>query len=445
MILQTFPFHFEPSDRHGPCDHRPCMALALLLLLATIVLGFSPNFHQTDSVRNAPYGGDFLQEWVGGHIVTSVDRGRLYDADFFSRRQHDPSKIGFRWNANRYYPPVYPPGYYLIVSPLSQMHYAQAAVVWLAGSLVCLVFVFCCFRWFHPMGPRIWLWGPSLAVLFTPLLLSLSMGHKSIFILFVFTATYLFLYHRRSFWAGLAFGLIGFKPHLIVLLALLMLVQGDWRFLLGLVVSGSIWIALSLYSGAGLMGDYLAILAQTGAYSQSGGYQFPQAHGLINSITYSLGWMGVGYGRWLGRIAAILAVLLMVLGMRERGDVRSARFAAWFSAIVVGTVLTSPHFYQYDLTILLLPIWLAMAQTDLRDNLANRAIAIVMALFVVGAGYFEWIAVETGVQISLFLLIAWWWLLIGASRVASEPKRIPKSRMHVRSPSSAAKPLWQEI
>lgn len=402
---------FETGNRN-----RIGTSVIVLLLLCLLVLNFSPNFKSVDSSRSSPFGGDFLQEWVGGKILLSDQRGKLYDTEFFASRQHDPGALGFHWNEASYYPPIYPPGYYLVVSPLSQIPYQTAAVVWLLGSLFCLFLVFYLVGRHHPMGDYVWIWGPLLALVFTPVLFSLNIGHKSMLILLVLTSTYLLLYHKKAFWAGLVLGAIAFKPHYILLLALMMLLQRDWRFVGGLAVSGIGWLLLCVCAGPFLLLDYVTTLAGTTDYTQQGGYQLTMAHGLVSSSELSLGWLDGFVSKWAGRLVAVGVVIALAITLRRKVDSRSAQFAAWFSAIVIATVLVSPHFYQYDLTILILPLLLGIYYVDIRRDLYAKMLTVTMLAFVVMAGLFQPVAAMTGVQISLFLLIAWLLLVVRFSR-----------------------------
>ena len=109
-------------------------------------------------------------------------------------------------------------------------------------------------------------------------------------------------------------------------------------------------------------------------------------------------------------------VIALAITLRRKVDCRSAQFAAWFSAIVIATVLVSPHFYQYDLTILILPLLLGIYYVDIRRDLYAKMLTVTMLAFVVMAGLFQPVAAMTGVQISLFLLIAWLWLVVRSSR-----------------------------
>ena len=118
-----------PQIGRGVFSKRPLrmnVSSAYLLLLlpvvaVVVVLACSPNYRPQHGTRAAPLGGDFVQDYAGGSIVLSADRAELYDLDHFRRVQHDGHLVGFEWSSSSYYPPVYPPFYYLAVSPLSRV------------------------------------------------------------------------------------------------------------------------------------------------------------------------------------------------------------------------------------------------------------------------------------------------------------------------------------
>ena len=79
------------------------------------------------------------------------DHARFYDLDYAIKLHHDPSIVGYSWDENAYLPIVYPPFYYIIVSPLAYLGYPIAMKVWavlLALSLS--LFGFLLHRYYAP-------------------------------------------------------------------------------------------------------------------------------------------------------------------------------------------------------------------------------------------------------------------------------------------------------
>jgi len=391
---------------------------ATFLILAAIFLG-SPNFRPASGPEARPLAGDFLQEWIGGYVVRSGDYTRFYDVAYAQALQHDAALVGFEWRESEYFPLVYPPFYYLLVSPFSLLPFHAAAILW-AMLMVAALFaawrLFCksaCVTAGEDACPTVWLL--PAAVLFTPLIESLTTCQKGTVLLLILTATYYLLTSKRPYYAGLVFGLIAFKPQFAVPIAIAMLYKRQWWFVLGGLTTGSVLVAICLLMGLDVCRQYVAFSTHASEYLQNAGYDLTKSHAWYGFFT--LLW---GDGSWLVRPATILAgattIALVALVLRGKLEPSSPRFAWQYSALIVATVLLSPHLYTYDLTVLLLPLGLvAVGQASSpaaeypipgrRGRLLHYPIWLAALLYCL-AGLSPQIAGVTGVQLTVPLMLA---------------------------------------
>ncbi|MCA9269293.1 MAG: DUF2029 domain-containing protein, partial [Planctomycetales bacterium] len=224
---------------------RRTHAVAGLIALAVVVAVYacSPNFRPASGPAAGPFAGDFLQEWLGGWIVRAGDHARFYDPAYAYARQHDPSLVGYQWNEDEYLPIVYPPFYYLLISPLSLAPLHAAAWVWAALMTAALVgWAWLTAAWLGernantPTPSGAWSrigtagWLLLAAVWFAPLIESLSSSQKGTVCLLLLTATFILWDRGRPLAAGVVFGLIAFKPQLALVIPLVALCRGQWRF-----------------------------------------------------------------------------------------------------------------------------------------------------------------------------------------------------------------------
>ena len=330
--------------------------LASVFGLVALFLLFSPNFQSQQIERLTPLGSDFLQEWTGGYVWLN-HRDELYEAKRFVAVQHDTAIIGFQWPAEQFYPMVYPPFYYMLISPLSLLPYQGALVIWMFAIGAAIAVTLWMLTRYHPQAGNHWRKCLAATLVFYPLLMSLNTAHKSAFLLLILTATYLLLYHRRPFAAGLAFGLIAFKPHLGLVIGFAMLAKRQWRFVAGCAATVSALLLLSLIAGWDLCQDYFWQCISMSDYISTSGYQLAESHSLVGATALMFG-SDSAMTKVLFRMLAILIVAIVGFGLRGKMDTTSYRFAMQFSLLLVATVLLSPHFYVYDLTIMLLPIGL---------------------------------------------------------------------------------------
>ncbi|HMO91426.1 MAG TPA: glycosyltransferase family 87 protein [Pirellulaceae bacterium] len=337
---------------------------------------------------------------MGAHIVCSEQRDQLYDLEHFKKVQHDPALVGFRWTDTRYYPPIYAPGYYLLLSPSLALDYQSAAYVWLTFSCCCFVAATAVLYLFYPPCRRIFPWGLLLALVFCPLLDSLVIGHKSALLFLMLTVSFVLLYRGKPFLGGLCFGLIAFKPHLAIPICFVMLVKGNWRFAGGMLLTVLGWVSLSLVVSYDLTLQYCQALLGNVIYVDHAGYQLESAH-----TVWSLGQRLFGQNisaTLFALTTSLLFVAWLIRIMSTCNNSERRLFAYQFSAMIIVTILVSPHFYFYDLTITLLPVLLLASAALEGEKEKNLLIAVVG--FALLAGTFTVISHITHIQISFVWL-----------------------------------------
>lgn len=384
------------------------LLLSLPCLLVIVLFAFSPNFQLTsEKMRSDPLGGDFLQEWTAGKILWSAHSTELYELSRFRAVQHDAELVGFSWPESKYFPPVYPPFYYLLMSPFSWLPYSVAVKLWAILSAIFLVVSAELMRRFYrPFQAR---FEPAFVVsmIFVPLWVCFNLGHKSTLLLLLLTATFLLLRHQRRWQAGLVYGLLAFKPHLAAVIGVTMLLKRQWRFVGGAAITFIVLGLISLGCGWQANLGFFNFVLNSGNYLDTAGYQLADAHSLWGATAYLFGGSGP-ISEFVALIAATIVVSLLTMMMRGPLKTNSTHFEFQFAAMIVSTLLLSPHLYFYDLLVVLLPMLLIAC--NLQSSLLSRPLAIALraaiALFLLGAGLFLTISTLTGIQLSVVLMIA---------------------------------------
>jgi hypothetical protein len=400
-------------------------SLAAALLGIVLIYLVNPNFHGEIGPRSAPYGGDFLQEWVGGRMVRSGEADRLYDLQYVVAAQHDARDVGYAWDDARYLPMVYPPFYYLLVSPLSYLPSHVAAIVWaallvgaLAATVAMLASAYPALR--ERFAPAI-----PLAVLFAPMIENLASSQKGTILLFILTASFLLQRSGRPWAAGCVFGLMAIKPHLAVLIGISMLLRRQWRFTAGAATTAAVLLGVSLAVSPSACADYLRLSSGVVDYVYTSGYDLAKSHCWYGFFTL-LAADSPSVARSLTGIAAAGTIYLLARLLSGPLRPKEPKFALQYSGMILATVLLSPHLMTYDLTLLLLPLFLFATQIaeghDSASSLARpgdktgdkqlctgthrrRLMAISIGLYALG-GASTAIARSTGVQISVLLMAA---------------------------------------
>lgn len=409
-----------PSPRVRP--RRLVAGLGWVAAAAIVALCFaiSPNYDWYPE-RTAPYAGDFVHEYVAGVLVRAGDFARVYDVGAFAAAQHDAALVGFTWPGDQFFQALHPPFYYLWVAPFSLLDFRTAARLWAALGVAALV---ASIALLTRSDERLQPWIGSmvaLSIFYTPVAETLVSGQKSTLLLLLFTGTYLLLARGRPFLAGVVFGCVALKPQLLLVVAPVMLVKREWRFLAGMAAMGALLAAQSLAMGWDVCTAWLASIA----------HPFPQA----KLVGRSHSWLGfaqllTGSDRGL-LVIALTAVLVLATAavsfrvLRGRFAYGSRRFAVQFSAMVLATPLVSPYLYKtYDMAIFVLP--LVVLAREMPDSRTERrlwllALAVVFAM----GGLSPELAAHVPIQLSalatsgLLLVLAW------APVPETTPPRVP--------------------
>ncbi len=344
-------------------------AAALLVLFLAYIFLFSPNF------REAIPGGDFLQYHLAARMVREGMQDRLYDLALQDRFQHDPGRMSVPPDPKSVMFYVYPPFFVWYCLPFSYLPFKAGAMAWvtvMAASLIASLKVLLGTLERHRHGFGIALLA---ALVFTPTLMALMSCQTSPLSLLILSVTYALLRARREFTAGMVFALLAFKPQLTPVIALAMLCKGMWRFVLGGMLGGLVLVAASLAISPIAAADYLKLGPILSRWTEMPGMP-------LEGMSCWLGfWRLLLAGRPLGEIQAVATisslVTLVPLVWTLRGPLEpdSGRFPLQFAALVLATILISPHLLAYDLTLPRPPILLgagtqgARARDGARDRL----------------------------------------------------------------------------
>lgn len=354
-------------------------AVVLLVLLGSYCL-FAPNYRWSDSFDETPYAADFLQEWTGAQLILFGEADALY-SDRFVQAQHDKSIVGFTWNSAEYFPAVYPPPHYLVFWAFGLIPYQWAGLCWLMAQ-----FVFVYVSWLairdlmdheatkagnedvaNRYAPSMWV----ALVLFPALLFSITLGQKSTLWMMLIALSVCSVIRGKNFTGGLIFGLLSIKPTLFFLVPLVMLKQRRWGF-----VAGSFMAAVVIWGGAYLMmpasvwTGFFGVASSVGSFAENGGYR-PEWSCNLMSLAYALPSDYVGWGKLA--ICAPLAIYLVFVAIFRSPKMDDP--SGWL-LVLVCTALLSPHFYYYDMCVLLAPLLWLWSRSSREATTVYIAIAV---------------------------------------------------------------------
>lgn len=341
----------------------------LWLIIFVFYLLVAPNYRWLPDKGDTPYGADFLQEWVGARIVLEGDAENLYNTALFQARQHDQLELGFAWDANCFFPPVYPPMHYFAFAPLGLMPYRWAVLVWIGTLIAFAILAVQQIRSIAIRESSDTFSSPSGRVafnlsllfgffLFPSVLASLTMGQKSLIWLVILASSWQLLVNKRELAAGFVFGLLSIKPTLFFLLPVVLLSYGRIRFFVGASITvAALWgMGLCLIPSESWFG-FLEGVKGSSSYPGMNGYRLDWSCNLL-SLAYAA---PTPFQWWFKQSVCVILAIYCLLGCFERRNFDVYSPEKLLQVLCV-TFLLSPHAYSYDMCLLLLPIYWIYAQ-----------------------------------------------------------------------------------
>lgn len=317
------------------------------------------------------YKPDFISLYTAAVLVTS-DRPALYDLERQRQVQQpiDPSRGSW------VLPFFYPPFFALLLAPLAAFSFSAAFVLMtlVNGALLALSLAILMSRLELGRTQKIWLmlatfcnYGVHYA------LLQAQTSFLALLLLVLFVAALIDKRHGRAGWCC---GMLLFKPPLLAVPGLLLLIKKSWRGIgaLGLMV---VSLGLVSYFALGLEGlrVYLSVSQQAVAGEAALSIQPERMHNL-RALAYFFAappWRDfLWYALTLAALGAVGLQCRRPLGLATRS------YAAWVK-IFLGLILVAPHFHDHDMTLFILP-------TAFILKLGGDPVPPWAALTLVGAG-----------------------------------------------------------
>ncbi len=296
-------------------------------------------------------GGDFAHLYVLGTVALEHRGTDLYNiaAQKDLMAQRVPQAAGI------YYFPIYPPQVAVALAPLARLPYGTALLAWL--SLGCLLYLVCCWKLLQCCpdigGHRLLIC--LLAVAFPGFFQAVLWGQTSFLALACFALMFLALRSKRNFAAGLALGLLAFKPQLGLAAAVALLADQDWAALFGTALAAIAEFAVGwLYFGFSPIIQW--IRSVTHIFDAMARLEPKPYQAYSLRIFWTLLHIPPRISLFLYFISAAVILFFTITVWRS-----SLPLKVRFAALLFSTVLVSPHLIVYD-TVILAPAFLFLGE-----------------------------------------------------------------------------------
>jgi alpha-1,2-mannosyltransferase len=349
------------------------------------------------------WGRDFVNLWSAGRLVIEGKTALIYDVEAYQAWQRAVLGPGID-NHNYSYPPVS-----LLYAPLfGALPYLAALALWLLLSAT--LFVVAARPWIERLGLPVW-----IALILPSTLLCLWAGHYGLIV----GALWLFAWHwldERPLRAGAAIGLMLVKPHLAILIPILLARRGAWRAFAAATATVAVLVTASaLAFGPTLWRTYVESTSRL----QLALVEEPHTLFGLMMPTPAPALYALGLPQpmvWTAQVLIVVAVVGLLLWRQPADRYRAGAAAA------VATFLVLPYGFNYDLTVVGIAALMLLADASRSGRrpdaaVAGLALALPPAMMFLGVIDF---------RPAPFVLAALFWLLLRpqapAESVASESR-----------------------
>jgi len=344
---------------------------------------------------------DLVARWTAGRMVTQGDTEQLYELT-----QQGQYQTGLFPNGSISWF-VSPPFEAVVMAPLGWMPYPLAGLAWTAASLGALMVSLILLRDSIRVPQGTWRRLVIITFAAFPVVFLIFSGQNSAFILLWLTLTHRAIASGRPYLGGMILGLAFVKPHLVLLVPVLWILERRWTALAGLATTGVGWLAVTVLTlGPRSIEQWLHAIGGNVYVADIHQGQTFKNGGLVGLLTAVLPAGGDTLWGSLVSVASLAVGLLGVILVWRRTTGGAYRW--WLVALVA--LVTAPHALIYDIVIAVPAIALGLARcstAQLRVAVAVTWVALWLvprvALSFPGAGV--WTSVPWHVLPVLVLVV----------------------------------------
>lgn len=358
---------------------RP-LAVAGAVGCATAFVVHAATLDRLVNDNGKPIGGDFIAGYTGGTLVLRGQSERLFDLVVQQDTQRQILGIADHRGLGAF---VNPPAVAAAFVPFALLPYRVAYIAYTLAMAAAFLVAMRRLRPFLPGLQRQWGIVIGVSLLFYPLFITITGGQNTALSLLLLVAAFTRLREGRDARAGVALGLLFFKPQLALLFCLLLLPSKRYRcFLAAGAVAWGYYLV-----GAVLCGVWwpLDLIEMYELY-------WPIEHQFNGLKSISL----IGFCEYVlappfAKPAGILLTIGLVGALAwlwRKADPRSAGFARHWGMAACATLLVSPHTQWYDSGLVLLAVLLGLNDLLVNGHRPGTTLrAALLAGFLLAPAY----------------------------------------------------------
>ncbi|MGH7177070.1 MAG: glycosyltransferase family 87 protein [Tepidisphaeraceae bacterium] len=361
------------------------LAMSLLIFAIASANRLSP---RDGSLEPQMLGHDFLPFYTAGTLVRAGMYDLLYDLGTLREMERETAaryavpigkSFGPFWN---------PPFYAWLFAPFAAMPYPHALASWtLLNVAALLVAMLLLTRMLGDTAD----WSakalvPLLMLVSMPFIQAISHGQNTFGSLMLVAMMVTAWRAGRGLAAGVACGLLLYKPQLCAVLGIMLVLDMGWRALAGLALTCAALVGVTILSMPRALALFVEQLPANLHYMQIESTYLWERHATLRAFwRLLLQGRGPGEATWATSILAAGSALLVfggllyaVVHLKRRsaspasalgtGDTPATRRDLLIAATIAATPLIMPFYFDYDLLLLAVPAVLLASELNARKS-----------------------------------------------------------------------------
>jgi hypothetical protein len=327
---------------------------------------------------------DFVNVWAAGRMVLDGHPALAWDWDLQKQIELDLLKqdfVGyFAWH--------YPPPFLFVATVLASLPYPVAFIGWLSVSILPYLAVMRAI-----VGRN---FGFLLAIAF-PIIMNNSLAGQNGFLTAALIGGTLYLMPMRPVLAGICLGLLTYKPQYGLLFPLVLIATSQWTVFFSAAVTAVAlafmsWLAFGTESWQAFF-HWMPMFSK--AFLVEGKATWWKLQSTLSMVRYFGGSEMLAWTcQWIVSGAVAIGLVLMWRSPQVRYSLKAASLA-------VGTVLTTPYLFMYDMMVLAIAV-AYLVRLGLAGGFQPyeiRALVCALGLFLV----FTFSGIPTGLAATLII------------------------------------------
>src|SRR3954464_3700770 len=348
----------------------PATLLNISFVVAVVTLAYFPTAYCSHAwIFDADGRGiptDFVNVWAAGRLALDGHPALAWDWDIQKQVELALLKqdfVGhFAWH--------YPPPFLFVASFLARFPYAVAFIGWAAFSLLPYLAVMRAI-----IGRNA---GLVLAIGFPAAFINILVGQNG-FLTASLIGGMLYLMPARPILAGICLGLLSYKPQYGLLFPLVLIAAAEWRVFISAAVTAVVlafvsWLAFGTESWQAFV-HWMPMFSQ--AFLTEGKATWWKLQSIFSLVRYFGGTEQLAWAFQWVLTASVATVLVLMWRSRVPYTLKAA-------ALAVGTLLTTPYLFMYDMMVLAIPVAL-LVRIGLKNGFRPYelpALGCALALFL---------------------------------------------------------------